>query len=232
MKKITQILENLISFFYPNLCVSCNQALKNQEHYFCLSCLLNFPETKFHELDFNPLIYNFMGRVDVQNVLGLLFYRKGNCVQQILHEIKYKGGKEVAEYLGNYYGAQLYQSKKLSDIDFIIPIPLHKRKKKKRGYNQSEWIAKGLSNALQKPYLTDLLLRRDFTETQTKKSRFKRWENVKDVFEICDGSRMINKHILLCDDVLTTGATMEAAIAKILAIEGVKVSVVTLAVAM
>lgn len=232
MKKITQILENLISFFYPSLCVSCNQALKKHENHFCLTCLVNFPETKFHELDFNPLIYNFMGRVNVQNVYGFLFYRKGNCVQQILHEIKYKGGKEVAEFLGQYYGKQLYFSQKLTEIDFIIPIPLHKKKEKKRGYNQSEWIAKGLSEALQKPYLTDVLIRRDFTETQTKKSRFKRWENVKDVFVIDQGSKIEGKHILLCDDVLTTGATMEAAIAKILAIEGVRVSVVTLAVAM
>ncbi len=232
MKKISQILENLLSFFYPKLCVSCGNALRQHEAFFCLGCLQNLPETEFHKIEYNPLIYNFMGRVKVDNVFSFLYYRKGNCVQDILHEIKYKGGKELAEYLGYLYGVELLTYKHLEDIDLIIPIPLHKRKEKKRGYNQSEWIAKGLSRAFNKPYSNDILIRKDFTETQTKKGRFKRWENVKNVFEVTQQESIQNKHILLCDDVLTTGATLEAAITHFVNIEGVKISVVTLAAAM
>lgn len=232
MKKISPILQNLLSFFYPRICISCHDALKLHENFFCLRCLHNFPETKFHEFEYNPLIYNFMGRVNVEQVFSFLFYKKGNCVQQILHEIKYKGGKDLAKFMGQYYGTQLNLSSKMEDIDLIIPIPLHKNKEKKRGYNQSEWISMGLSDALGKPYVTDILIRKEHTATQTKKSRFNRWENVKNVFEVKEESKIAHKHVLICDDVLTTGATMEAAIVKILAVEGVKVSVVTIAVAM
>jgi len=172
-----------------------------------------------------------MGRVSVENVGAFLFYKKGNHTQKILHNLKYYGLKEIGVFLGNIYGKQLAQHPKWQDIDIIIPIPLHKKKEKKRGYNQSEWIAKGLSAGMQVPYNTRLLIRSEFTETQTKKSRFHRWENVKDVFHITDMKALENKHILLCDDVLTTGATLEAAIQKLAGISGVKVSVVTLATA-
>lgn len=172
-----------------------------------------------------------MGRVNIENIYSFLFYRKGNSVQSILHQIKYKGGKELASYLGCYYGKQLIDHKNLEDIDFLIPIPLHKKKEKKRGYNQSEWLVKGFSEAIDKPYLTAVLIRSEFTETQTKKGRFNRWENVKDVFQVIQPELIKNKHILICDDVLTTGATLEAAIVKLKEVEGVRVSVITLAVA-
>ena len=129
------------------------------------------------------------------------------------------------------YGKQLIENEKWKNIDFIIPIPLHKKKEKKRGYNQSEWIAKGLSMGMQIPYNTTLLIRSEYTETQTKKSRFHRWENVKEVFQLTDPEALKNKHIVICDDVLTTGATLEAAIQKLMVCDSVKVSVVTLATA-
>ena len=148
-----------------------------------------------------------------------------------MHHLKYKGTKEVGKLLGNYYGEKLILEPRFQDIDCIIPIPLHPKKLKKRGYNQSEWIAMGLSQGMQKPYLNDILTRTQFTETQTKKSRFNRWENVKEVFAIQNEEQIQGKHLLLCDDVLTTGATMEAAIQEILKVPDVTVSVVTLAAA-
>ena len=172
-----------------------------------------------------------MGRVQVENVGAFLFYKKGNLVQKILHHLKYTGEKEIGSFLGNLYGTQLIQSEKWKNIDMIIPIPLHKKKEKKRGYNQSEWIAKGLSKSMHTSYNTNILIRSEFTETQTKKNRFHRWENVKEVFQITDTNLLVNKHILLCDDVLTTGATLEAAIQKLLAIPSLKISVATLATA-
>ena len=225
------MLLSLLNFFYPRACISCGTVLFQQEKFFCLHCLHNLPETRYHEFDDSPLTQLFLGRVAVENTGSYLFYKKGNQVQKILHHLKYHGAKEVGAFLGNIYGTQLIQHEKWKTIDMIIPVPLHKKKEKKRGYNQSEWIAKGLSTGMQIPYNTHLLIRSEFTETQTKKSRFHRWQNVKEVFQLTESNALINKHILLCDDVLTTGATLEAAIQKLLAAHGIKVSVVTLATA-
>ena len=229
MNKINQILKNFISIFYPRSCVACGNALMQNESHFCLSCLMHLPETNYHLMENSPLDYVFAGRVPVEKVSSMLFYRKGNKVQHILHALKYKGNKEVGRFLGEMYGRQLIRSSYYQSVDLIIPIPLHAKKLRMRGYNQSEWIAMGLSNSMNIPYLTEVLLRSEFTETQTKKSRFNRWENVKSVFVIEDAENLVGKHVLVCDDVLTTGATMEAAITQLLKIEGVRVSVATLA---
>jgi len=225
------MLTQLLNFFYPRACVACGNVLLQHEQFFCLQCLHNLPETRYHEFDDSPLSKLFLGRARVEHVGAFLFYRKGNQVQKILHYLKYNGGKEIGSFLGEIYGAQLIENEKWKTIDMIIPIPLHPKKEKKRGYNQSELIAKGLSAGMQIPYNTNLLIRTEFTETQTKKSRFHRWENVKEVFQLTDFESLKNKHILLCDDVLTTGATMEAAIQKLAAVPSIKVSIATLATA-
>ena len=225
------MLSTLLNFFYPRICLSCGNVLLQHERFLCLHCLLNLPETRYHEFDSSPLSLLFLGRVSVENVGAFLFYKKGNHTQKILHQLKYFGVKEVGFFLGQMYGTYLIQHEKWKTVDLIIPIPLHKKKERKRGYNQSEWIAKGLSVGMQIPYNTKLLVRTEFTETQTRKSRFHRWENVKKVFQVVDADALKNKHILLCDDVLTTGATLEAAIQKLTEIPWVKVSVATLATA-
>jgi ComF family protein len=225
------MFSTLLNFFYPRSCVSCGKVLLQREQFLCLHCLHNLPETRYHEFDNSPLSQLFIGRVQVVNVGAFLFYKKGNQVQKILQFLKYQGGKEIGSFLGNIYGLQLIEHEKWKTVDMIIPIPLHKKKEKKRGYNQSEWIAKGLSSGMQIPYYTTLLLRSEFTETQTKKSRFHRWENVKEVFKLNDSDALKNKHVLLCDDVLTTGATTEAAINKLASAPEIKISVVTLATA-
>jgi len=224
-------LENLISIFYPRLCAGCQNALQQNETHICLDCMIHLPETNFHTEHENELRLIFAGRVEVQEVASLLFYKKGNRVQKLLHNLKYKGEKELGAILGEYYGHKLIQETRFQDIDLIVPIPLHTDKQKSRGYNQSEWIAKGLSTGMAKPYRTDILLRHHYTETQTRKSRFNRWENVKSVFAVENGQLIEGKHILLCDDVLTTGATTEAAIQQLIETKNVKVSVVTLATA-
>lgn len=229
MNKINRLLKNFISIFYPRSCVACGNALMQNESHFCLPCLMHLPETNYHLMEHSPLDYVFEGRVSVEKVASMLFYKKGNQVQHILHALKYKGNKEVGSFLGELYGRQLLKSPYYQSIDCIIPIPLHPKKMRIRGYNQSEWIAMGLSKSMSIPYFTDILLRSEFTETQTKKSRFNRWENVKNVFVIADDEKIKGKHVLLCDDVLTTGATMEAAISKLKKIEGMRVSVATLA---
>lgn len=231
MKKNFHLFQNLLSFFYPRLCITCETPLQRNESFFCLHCLHNLPETNYHLQKENPLNEIFSGRVKVKNTVSFLFYRKGTGVQNILHHLKYKGNKEIGYFLGKMYGEKLIIEESFQDIDLIIPIPLHKKKEKKRGYNQSEWIAKGLSDGMKIPYNSNALVRKDYTDTQTKKSRFNRWQNVKDVFQIIDADLLKGKHILLCDDVLTTGATMEAAIQKLIEIENITVSVATLAIA-
>ena len=229
MNKIKQLLKNFISIFYPRSCVACGNALMQNESHFCLSCLMHLPETNYHLMDHSPLDYIFEGRVSVEKVASMLFYKKGNKVQHILHALKYKGNKEIGRFLGEIYGRQLMQSPYYRSVDCIVPIPLHPKKLRMRGYNQSEWIAMGLSRSMNVPYFTDILIRSEFTETQTKKNRFSRWENVKNVFAVTDMERIKGKHVLVCDDVLTTGATTEAAITQLLKIEEVRVSVATLA---
>jgi len=225
------MLSHLLNFFYPRTCISCGTVLLQHEPLFCLHCLYNLPETRYHEFDVSPLSQLFWGRAPIENVGAFLFYKKGDMVQKILHQLKYYGNKEVGAFLGKLYGTQLVQNEKWGKTDMIIPIPLHKKKERKRGYNQSEWFAKGLSDGLKIPYNTNILIRSEFTETQTKKSRFNRWQNVKDVFQLTDSILLSHKHVLLCDDVLTTGATLEAAAKKLAVIPSVKISVVTLATA-
>lgn len=226
-----KMIDNIISMFYPRLCAGCGNALWQNEEILCLSCLLHLPETHYHQHHDQVLTDIFAGRVPVREVASLMFYNKGSIVQRILHQLKYKGQKEIGRYLGRYYGQQLHQEERFRSVDCILPIPLHPRKERKRGYNQSEWIAIGLSEGLGKPYLTDVLVRTHFTDTQTKKSRFNRWENVKEVFDVQHAEKIRYKHVLVCDDVLTTGATMEAAVQHLIGVEGVTVSVVTLATA-
>lgn len=231
MKKIFEWLNDLVSIFYPRGCVGCGTTLQYGEKYLCLNCLLHLPETNYHLSAENPIEQIFWGRVKVEHVYSFLFFRKGNVVQSILHQLKYKGNKEIGAYLAEMYGQKLAHEGCLADVDAIVPIPLHPKKMRLRGYNQSEWIAIGLSRGLGIPYTNDFLIRSTFTETQTRKSRFNRWQNVKDVFQAANVEELSGKHILICDDVLTTGATTEAAIQKLLEVPGVRVSVVTLATA-
>ena len=229
MKKLSNFFQNLLSFFYPRLCLACGNAMYRHEEIICLECELHLPETGYHQQAENPLHQIFLGRVRIECVASLFFYRKGGGVQQLLYALKYKGKSEVGAHFGEYYGKLLKQSELFQKIDMIIPVPLHPKKLKKRGYNQSEIIAEGLSRGMGVPYYAQTIVRQEFTETQTKKSRISRWENVKDVFAVTDPLFLQNKNIMLCDDVLTTGATIEAVAQKIISIEGVKLWVITLA---
>ncbi len=224
-----KLIDNLLSLFYPRLCASCGDALQQNEQCICLNCMLHLPETQFHKEHFNPLRQLFDGRVTVKEVTALMSYKKTNKVQKILHHLKYCGQKEIGKVLGEYFGGQLITEERYRSIQYVLPIPLHPKKERLRGYNQSEWIAKGLSAGMGVPYLTDVLVRTQHTDTQTRKSRFARWQNVKEVFEVQNPDKVAYTHVLVCDDVLTTGATTEAAVQKLLEVEGVKVSVVTLA---
>lgn len=230
--KPMKLINNILSLFYPRLCAACGDALQQNEQCICLNCMLHLPETQFHKEHFNPLRHIFDGRVPVEEVTALMSYKKANRTQKILHNLKYRGQKEIGAILGEYLGKQLITEERYRGVQYILPIPLHPKKQRKRGYNQSEWIAMGLSKGMGIPYLTDVLVRSQFTETQTRKGRFERWVNVKDVFAVQHPEKVEHTHVLVCDDVLTTGATTEAAIRKLLEVDGVRVSVATLAATM
>jgi ComF family protein len=163
------------------------------------------------------------------NSLCFYLFEKSGKVQKLLHAIKYQNQKELAQFIGELYAQDLIKEKTLDDIDVIIPIPLHKNKLKLRGFNQSEWFAKGLAKSLQKPMDIISFERRQETSTQTKKKKYQRWENVEGIFGLKDPAALINKHILLVDDVITTGATIEAAWLALQDVEGIKVSVISIA---
>ncbi len=224
----------MVDFFnllFPDLCTVCGENLNRGEQHICLTCLYSIPKTNYHLLPENPIEKRFWGKVPIFRGTAFFFFHKGSPFQKLLHSLKYKGNKEIGEVLGRYAAADLSESVDFTTVDVIIPVPLHPGKFKKRGYNQSEWIAKGLSSVLGKPYDTTTLCRLRETETQTKKSVFERYENTADIFGLLDKNALSGKHVLLVDDVLTTGSTLEGCVKILLACEGIKVSVFALAVA-
>lgn len=223
------LIEDFISLFFPRTCYACGNSLFQNEKIVCTSCLLHLPKTNFHKSTENPVSKVFWGRVNLTAATSMYFYRKGGKVQQLIHQLKYKGHKEIGVFLGEMYGKQLIESPLYTDIDLIIPIPLHKSKLKKRGFNQAELFASGLARSMQKEMDVKSLIRQVATSTQTKKTRYKRWENVSEIFKLATPENLKGKKILVVDDVITTGATMEAFIQTIQRVEDVKVCAVSIA---
>lgn len=216
----------MLDVVYPNHCATCAQDLNSNEQFLCLTCLYDLPyiaADKSNELRLNQL---FWGREDVQNTFSLFNYQKGNQVQDLLHLIKYQKKTNLARFFGAKLGQVISSA---AEIDCIIPVPLHPKKLKTRGFNQSSLIAKGISDTLTLPVNEKLVKRIVHNPTQTSVSKYERWNNVRDIFQVPNPSKLIGKHVLLVDDVLTTGATLEACIKQLLKVENCKVSVATLA---
>jgi ComF family protein len=224
------MLNDFFNLIFPKICFACNGVLLKHEKVICTSCQFSLPRTNYHLDKENPLTKVFWGRVDVQNVAAFYSFKKKGRVQNLLHQLKYKGAKEVGERIGELYGFDLLKSSWIDSIDCIIPVPLHPKKMKKRGYNQSEYFARGLSKSTNKKLEITVLYRNKHSDTQTKKSRFNRWENVSEIFDIKNSEEIVGKHILLVDDVVTTGATLEASVKALLKVN-CKVSIVTIATA-
>jgi len=220
---------DFFSLFFPRICYSCENTLLKHEEVLCSYCLHQLPKTNFADDEDNPVVRIFWGRVNINHASSMYYFSKGGKVQHLMHQLKYKGKKEIGLYLGKLYGDSLKKSPFYNSVDVIIPVPLHPKRLRKRGYNQSEMFARGLSGSFSKPFDIKTLVRTYASETQTKKSRFRRWENVKEIFALKNHQHLINKHILLVDDVVTTGATLDACAAMLLNIPGVKISIATIA---
>lgn len=224
-------LSSLLSLFFPRCCVVCGRSLAKGEECICAMCNINLPRTNFHLRKDNPVEQLFWGKIPLERATSFFFYRKGSDFRQILHQLKYGGQKEIGAVMGRYMAAELLPSGFFQGIDVIVPIPLHKRKQRLRGYNQSEWIARGISSVTGIPIDVESVMRRKNTETQTRKSTFERWENVDGIFDLPHPDRFIGKRVLIIDDVLTTGATTVACASRLLEVGGIRISVLTLAMA-
>lgn len=228
MLRATRYTQDFFNLFYPRLCSGCSRTLNSSEKYICSACLWQMPQTNFHLQHDNPILRKFWGKVTIESAAAFVFFDKGERMQHILHSLKYEGNTELGIFLGELYGSRLKQAPLFAACDAIIPVPLHRKKIKSRGYNQSNLIAEGLSKALGIPLYTDFLKREVATSTQTQKSRYARFENVENVFRLT-GKKIKEKHLLLVDDVITTGSTLESC-ARCVAEHGdVKMSVTTVA---
>jgi ComF family protein len=223
------MIKYLLQLIYPNTCICCHKHLVDTENFVCTLCLLELPSTNFHLMPHNDLEKLFWGRINIERAIALFYYKKGGKTAKILHALKYHDTPEIAAFLGRYYGTFLKDFVKENNIDAVIAIPLHKNKLHTRGFNQSEKLAAGLAETLAIENLSVFITRNKFTETQTKKSRLERSDNVNKVFEVNDITMFENKHVLLIDDVITTGATIDSCANEILQINNCKVSIAGLA---
>lgn len=204
------ILEDFISLFYPRYCRGCYNSLVKGEDLICTECLLEMPKSYYHLHHDNPFYQKFRGRLPVKHVMTLFKFVKESRVQHVLHALKYKQQPEIGEMLGRIYGKDLLEADYSERFDLIVPVPLHTSRRKLRGYNQSEEFGKGLSQILEVPCDDTYMVRAAKTETQTHKSKLSRWENVNRIFEVINAASIAEKRVLLVDDVVTTGATLEA----------------------
>ena len=224
-------VNHLIDIIYPKTCEACGNPLLGGEKLICTQCLINLPLTNVHLKPDELIERRFRGKIPVAHTLAYLKFSKKGIVQRLLHQLKYKNKPELGVFLGEMYGRDLKAAGFDKNIDLIIGVPLHIQKERQRGYNQANCIAEGLSKALEVPYDTTIARKVVNTDTQTKKSRFERFMNVKDAFEITDKEKIKNKRIAIVDDVLTTGSTIES-LAHILNTCGcIEISVITIAVA-
>ncbi len=198
---------DLVRLFFPRICVGCERGLLQGEHWLCSHCLLDLPVTNYHRWRDNPVYDRLLGRLPVTTAQAFLHFRKESIAQRLLHQLKYNNQPDLGVFLGRVYGEQLYELHEGWDV--IIPVPLHATRLRRRTYNQSERFAAGLAAELDIPVLS-LLQRSQATETQTRKDRAHRWENMQHVFRVTDANAVRGKKILLVDDVVTTGATLEA----------------------
>jgi ComF family protein len=229
MKVAENIIHSFSHLFFPHNCVGCGSDLVDMEQLLCLQCLDELPFIHFSLHDNNPVEKIFRGRISVEHAMSLLYFTKDAALQQVLHQFKYRGKKEIGLFFGRMMGNALGQSGYFNAIDGLVPLPLFASREKKRGYIQATVLCEGIAEITGIPVLKHAIIRTSATETQTHKNRIRRWQNMEGKFELLDIASLQNKHVLLIDDVVTTGATLESCAAELLHAPGVRVSIATLA---
>ena len=230
LSKLSHSWHDFLSLFFPRLCLACSQPMTTDETYICIHCQATLPETDFHLSKKNPFTERFDGRLRVETAAALFFFTKKSKTQHLVHQIKYADKREAAFELGRCLGQKLIQQPQFQNIDYIVPVPMYSKKRIQRGFNQAELFADGLAEIMQKPVNASALKKTKMTETQTKKSRLERLKNAEDVFHLTDPSVFDNKNVLIVDDVMTSGATLESCANAILeATPNVKINFATIA---
>jgi ComF family protein len=229
MKMLRAYIKGFLSLIFPNLCPACGEELVAGEDVICTDCRYHLPQTNFHLQADNIVARQFWGKIKLEGAYALYYFTKGGKVQNLMHHFKYKGMHKIGNITGNIAGEQLSKSQFFAGVDYVIPVPLHKTRLRERGYNQAACFGQGLADRLNAVVEEDNLIRTRATKTQTKRSRFARFENMKEVFAVADPEKLKGKHILLVDDIVTTGSTLEACAIPLLAIPGLKLSIAAIA---
>lgn len=229
MNYINTFFESVLHLLYPKVCAGCGADVPGADQLICLSCISELPVTNFHRYAHNPVEKIFLGRLPVEAAAAFVYFSKMSVIQRLLHELKYRGNTEIGLYFGRMMGDALLSSNRFGAIDGLIPLPLHRKKQLVRGYNQATLICQGMAETMQVPVLEEIVIRKKQTATQTKKNRMERWDNTEGRFELTASARVGGKHLLLVDDVITTGATLEACGREILKQPQVKLSIASLA---
>lgn len=225
------MINYLINLFFPKVCDGCRSILLQNENVFCTICRHEMPLTQYHLNPKNEAIKKFYGKVDIQFASAFLYFNKKGMVQELIHNLKYKGHQEIGTVLGKWYVEDLKELQMEVPFDAVIPVPLHKKKFKERGYNQVTTFGKALASGFEIPFDENLLIRKVYSKTQSKKNLLGRSENIENIFDVEFNETNHNKHFLIVDDVLTTGATIEACSRALLKIPGVKISIICMAMA-
>ncbi len=228
---IDKVVKNLLNLFFPKLCFGCRHILSDNEVDICTSCRHELPVTNYHLKLENPVEKVFYGRVKIERATALFRFHKKGLVQQLLHNLKYRGQEGISRSLGKWMGHDLDATGDYDKIDYVIPVPLHKKKLRKRGFNQVSKFGQEIAAYLNATYAEDVLIKTSSTATQVFKKRFARWSANEEVFNLKNTSGLHGKHLLLVDDIITTGATIEACASKLQSIPNIKISVATMAIA-
>lgn len=229
MQFVKNILSGTLHLFYPHICTGCGSDLLEKDNLLCLHCTESLPNTNFAVHNNNPVEKAFWGRIPVAAAHSQYYFAKESLIQHLIHQLKYKANKDIGFYLGQLMGNTLLSSGRFQNIDVLIPLPLYPDKERKRGYNQAAVICEGMSAEMNVPVNITNVTRRRFTETQTRKHRTERWQNVEGSFVVTNPAALKGKNILLVDDVITTGATLEACGSTVLQCEGIKLFIASLA---
>ncbi len=229
MSLLKNIFADTLHLFYPHICTGCGSDLLEKDQLLCIKCISELPHTGFAPFNNNPVEKYFRGRISLVAAHSEFYFSKGALIQQLIHQLKYKSNTSIGAYLGELMGHSLLKSDRFNTVDTLIPLPLFADKEKHRGYNQAAVICQGLSTVMNIPVLIGNVTRERFTETQTRKHRTERWENVHESFAVKNNQALNNKHLLLVDDVVTTGATLEACGTVILQATNARLSIATLA---
>jgi ComF family protein len=229
--KVGDILNDFLSLVYPSFCEACKQSLVKGEEIICTNCIADLPRLNYHLYKENPLYTKLRGRAPIDFATAFLLFRKKGAVQRLLHSLKYRDRPDIGTKLGRVYAHELMRTKCLSEIDVIVPVPLHESRQRQRGYNQSEYWANGLGEIFSVPVDSTIMERMQRTETQTRRTKLRRWENVQESFTVEFPEKVVGKNVLLVDDIVTTGATLEACAKSLIKSGSKSISLVCIAAA-